>query len=167
MRYLFRNRIGPWRVVLSIGKVTSVQGINSELKSGWHIIMWEFDETSWEKVRSALLIAQTNFGLPGIYTVRSHPGGGFHAYCLLSVPWIRSVHIVSGTALVDPGYISMAARRGHWTLRLTDKGQGAPEHWTTLPSWVAETADMLDLKSYVHYEAYKSKRIFGWGKRGS
>lgn len=166
MRCLFRNRIGPWRIVLSVGRVTDVKGINSELTKGWHIIMWEFDETDWGKVQAALRLTQHAFGLSTIYVARSHPGGGYHAYCLLAVPWIRSIHIVSGTALVDPGYISMCAMRGHWTLRLTDKGMGAPEHWMQLASAVEENAMVENLKSYVEYEAFKSKSIFGWGKRG-
>lgn len=166
MRYLFRNRIRSWRIALSVGRVTDVKGINSELKDGKHIIMWEFDETHWEIVHGALSTAQRNFGLSTIYVARSHPGGGYHAYCLLAVNWIRSIHIVSGTALVDPGYINMCAMRGHWTLRLTDKGMGAPHHWMQLASFVEETAQIYDLKSYVQYEAFKSKSIFGWGKRG-
>ena len=167
MRFLFRNRLGPWRVTLSVGRVTDVRGINSELKDGRHTIMWEFDETDWNVVQNTLLSVQKYHGLPNIYVARSHPGGGYHAYCLLAVPWIRSIHIVSGTILVDPGYINMCAMRGHWTLRLTDKGMGAPEHWVTLVSFVKETAAIEDLKSYVKYEAFKSKRIFGWGKRGT
>lgn len=167
MRYLFRTRIGSWRITLSVGRVTDVKGINSELKDGRHIIMWEFDETDWQLVKRSLMYVQTDRRLPTIYISRSHPGGGYHAYCLVAVPWIQSVHIVSGTPLVDPGYINMCAIRGHWTLRLTDKGMGAPEFWEELPSLRRETASTLDLKSYVKYEAFKSKRIFGWGKRGS
>ncbi len=141
-------------------------GINSELKNGKHVIMWEFDETKWEIVESALKLIQSEQGLSTIYVARSHDGGGFHAYCLLATSWVRSIHIVSGTLMVDPGYINMCAMRGHWTLRLTDKGLGAPKHYTQLFSAVKETASITDLKSYVKYEAYKSKRIFGWGKRG-
>lgn len=166
MRYLFRTRIGPWKISLSIGRVTDVKGINSELKDGRHIIMWETDLTDWNTVKSAFLNAQNQFGLSTIYVARSHPGGGYHGYCLLAVPWIRSVHIVSGTALVDPGYINMCAMRGHWTLRLTNKGMGAPEYWMQLPSAVQETAHIHNLKGYVQYEAFKSKHISGWGKRG-
>lgn len=166
MRYLFRHRIGAWRFTLSIGRVTDVEGINSELKSGSHIIMWEFDETDEKAVINSLYNAQITWSLPTIYLARSHPGGGFHAYCLISLPWTNTLHIVSGTDLVDPGYINMCAIRGHWTLRLTDKGMGAPEHWTTLLKNISETASIFDLVSYVKYEAFKSKRIFGWGKRG-
>lgn len=166
MRFLVRYRIGAWRVTLSVGRVTEVHGINSDLRDGNHIVMWEFDETDWSKVRSALLIAQKNHGLSTIYVARSHPGGGYHAYCIMSLPWIRTVHIVSGTQLVDPGYIGMCAMRGHWTLRLTDKGIGAPEHWQQLPSGVMETTTIYNLTGYVKYEAFKSKRILGWGKRG-
>ncbi len=158
MRVNKKIRIGRFQVSLMAGLVTKVQGINSNLKDGRHIVMWEFDETDKLAVLGSLQFAQVVHGLPNIYVAESHPGGGFHAYCFASMTFIKSLHIVSGTALVDPNYITMCAMRQHWTLRLTDKGQGQPEYTETLPSHFLESADYSDLVGMVEYHAYRKTK---------
>lgn len=152
------------RFSLRVGRVGQVTGVNSTLKDGSHIIMWEFDDSDWSKVKRWLWASQAFHSLPTIYVSRSHPGGGFHAYCFKSVSWIESIAIVAKTQGVDPGYISMCCQRGHWTLRLTDKGQGAPEHFIDLASWHPETASKEDLLSIVQYESWRSKDVIKIGK---
>ncbi len=158
MRLNKRIRIGRFQVSLMAGLVTKVQGINSNLKDGKHIIMWEFDETDKLAVLGSLQAAQAMYQLPDIYVAESHPGGGFHAYCFEAMSFIESLHIVSGTVLVDPNYITMCAMRQHWTLRLTDKGQGQPEYMETLESLFHATANTADLVGMVEYHAYQKSR---------
>jgi len=163
MRFLFRNRIGPYRIALSIGKVTDVEGINSNVVGGGHIVMWEFDITDYGEVWAALKTAQIEWNLPTITIARSHPDGGFHAYCFPWVTWLQSLSIVASTAHVDEAYINLCAMRNHWTLRITDKGQGAPQYLAMIPSAVEPLCSFLDLASHVKYEAHTSKNIIGWG----
>lgn len=155
MRLNYKFRIGRFQVSLVAGLVTKVQGVNSNLKDGQHIIMWEFDETDYDKVRQALFAAQTFNHLPDIYIAQSHPGGGYHAYCFRAMSFIESLNIVSGTALVDPNYITMCAMRQHWTLRLTDKGQGQPEYKETLYGYGEPRIGYDDLVGVVEYHAYQ------------
>lgn len=163
MRFLGRLRLRDWRIVLSIGRVTRVQGVNSTLTDDNHMLMWEFDGTDIEPIKEALRRVQARYLLPNITIVQSHPDGGYHAYCWIRASFIQTVQIVSSTWGVDPGYITMCCARRHWTLRLTDKGQGEPSYSVNLPSLVPPESNTLDLLGGVHYEAYKSKDIVGPG----
>lgn len=151
-------RIGRFQVSLMAGLVTKVTGINSNLKNGLHIVMWEFDETDKLAVLASLQATQIFHDLPNIYVAESHPGGGFHAYCFKALSFVETLHIVSGTALVDPHYITMCAMRQHWTLRLTNKGQGQPLYLETLVGPGQKTADQNDLIGIVEYHAYQKSR---------
>ena len=163
MRILLRKRIGSWRFALSIGKVIEVQGINSEIVGGEHILMWEFDITDLSLVTTALRHQQRIHNLPDITIARSHPGGGFHAYCFKRLPWLKSLSIVADTEGVDPGYVNMCAWRMKFTLRLTDKGQGAPQFLAMLAGDLHPDCSMLDLTSHVKYEAHTTKKIWRFG----
>lgn len=160
------GRIKRLKFSLVIGTITPVKGVNSILADGNHIIMWEFDETNYDTVWRWLWSAQAFHSLPSIHISRSHPEGGYHAYCFARVSWIESIAIVASTLGVDPGYISMCAMRGHWTLRLTDKGQGQPEHLGTLYSDYPQTVKAEELLSYVDYEAWTKSMSITIGKRG-
>lgn len=159
MRLNLKFRIGRLDVQLRAGLGTKVTGVNSNLKDGRHIIMWEFDETDKLAVLAALQLAQTDFNLPDIHVAESHPGGGFHAYCFRSLTFVETLHIVSGTRLVDPHYITLCAMRQHWTLRLTSKGQGAPQYLETLSGTGAKTARPEDLVGIVEYRTYQKRKV--------
>lgn len=166
MRISIRKRIGRLKFSLVVGTITQVQGVNSTLENGGHIIMWEFDETDFYKVRDWLLRAKALWKLPAIYLSQSHPDGGYHAYCLARLEWLQTVAVVADTPGVDPGYVSMCAMRGHWTLRLTDKGRGRPEFICKLESEYPDDVTPSDLKSWVNYEVWSSKRLLTLGTRG-
>ena len=152
-------RIKRFQISLMAGMVTKVTGINSNLADGQHIVMWEFDETDFMKVEAALFAAATFHRLPSIHIAQSHPGGGFHAYCFRRMSFVESLHIVSGTALVDPNYITMCAMRQHWTLRLTDKGQGFPHYYASIMTRIEPDCDFMDLAGVVEYHAYQKGRV--------
>lgn len=166
MRINWQGRIGRIKWSFRAGRITRVTGINSNLKDGRHIIMWEFDGDDHEAVYLALCAAADRYELPPISIVRSHPDGGFHAYCFYACDWLEAIHIVSGTPGVDPGYVSMCAMRGHWTLRLSDKGQGPPMYCCTIRTRRKPTADRSDLCSIVNYEAWPRGSVWAWGERG-
>ncbi len=157
MTVIKKGKLGQYTLSLYMGKQTEVTGINSTLKDGLHIIMWEFDNPDPTHMLGQLRLSQQQFDLAPIHIAKSSVGGGYHAYCFTAVPWIYSIHIVSGTGGVDPGYISMCAMRGHWTLRTTDKGHGAPKHWRTLPSEVMPDCNKHDLAGGVKYKVWERK----------
>ena len=161
MRLLIKRSIGDWRIILSVGRVTGVQGVNSTLTDGNHMLMWEFDTTAYAPVYLALAQAQRRYTLPEIRILQSHPDGGFHAYCWTRMPFIRTVTIVSSTPGVDPGFITMCCARRHWTLRLTDKGQGTPKLMSVVKSLLPDESDISDLVGGVHYTTHRAKQTFG------
>lgn len=157
MTSILKRRIGRYTVSLYIGKQTEVTGINSNLKDGQHILMWEFDNPDPTNMLNQLRYVQAEHVLSDIHIARSSEGGGYHAYCFTAVPWLYSLHIVSGTGGVDPGYVNMCAMRGHWTLRTSDKGKGAPQHWLTLPSDEPPMCNKHDLYGGVNYKVWERK----------
>jgi len=154
MTRIIRRNIGPYKLSLYFGRTTKIQGINSNLVDGNHAIFWEFDGEEEAPVIAALRSVQARYRLPAIHLVRSHPGGGFHAYCFKSTPWVKTVHIVSGTNGIDPGYLSMCAIRQHWTLRVSDKGKGSPEFHSMLESKIPADCTEYDLATFVEYESW-------------
>lgn len=166
MRFSIQRRIGRMKFSLVIGLVTRVQGVNSTLANGKHIIMWDFDEPNLSHIKLCLYHTQRTYHLPAIYIAQSHPGGGYHAYCMARLDWMKTIEIVAGTEGVDPNYVSMCAMRGHWTLRLTDKGEGLPQHVETLLSNWPDDVGPSEFKSWVDYEVWSKKRILTLGKRG-
>ena len=157
MTKIIKHNIGPYKISLYFGRTTKIEGINSNLADGNHAIFWEFDSVEEAPVIAALRSVQARFRLPAIHLIRSHPGGGFHAYCFKSTPWIKTIHIVSGTNGVDPGYLSMCAIRQHWTLRISDKGKGKPEFHSMLESKVAADCTLDELTSCVEYEVWTKR----------
>ena len=156
MSKIIRRNIGPYKLSLYFGKTTKIQGINSNLTDGNHAIFWEFDGEEEAPVIAALRSVQARYRLPAIHLVRSHPGGGFHAYCF-KTPWVKTIHIVSGTNGIDPGYLSMCAIRQHWTLRVSDKGKGSPEFHSMLESKIPADCTEHDLATFVEYESWKTR----------
>lgn len=166
MKIVLRKRIGRLKISLVIGMITDVSGVNSTLEDGNHIIMWDFDTAALDEVRGWLRGIQQVYQLPTIYIAFSSNNHSFHAYCLTRMPWLQTVSIVAATGGIDPGYVAMCAMRGHWTLRLSDKGKGAPRHAYTLPWPVVEQATLTDLKSWVTYEVWNPKTLLEWGRKG-
>lgn len=157
MRLNFKFKIRNYQVSLIAGLVTPVWGINSELLDGYHMTMWEFDNPDYGPIRDALEEAMADHELPAIHVVRSHLNGGYHAYAYTRLTFIESLHIVSGTKHVDPGFITMCAQRRHWTLRLTDKGQGSPLPHDLIPSYTPDASCFEEIKGAVEYTAYLKK----------
>lgn len=154
MKFSKKGRVGRIRFSLVIRTVKNVQGVTSLLDDGQHILMWDFDGQSIKDVERNLWAIQVFYELPDIHISQSSDNGGLHAYCLHRTPWLESLHIVAGTRGVDPDYVSLAAWRKKWTLRLSDKGQGAPTFLKSLPSLYPVTATVEELKSWVDYEVW-------------
>ena len=157
MSKIIRRNIGPYKLSLYFGRTTEIQGINSNLADGNHAIFWEFDGEEEAPVIAALRSVQARYRLPAIHLVRSHPDGGYHAYCFKRTPGGRTIHIVSGTNGIDPGYLSMCAIRQHWTLRVSDKGKGSPEFHSMLESKIPADCTEHDLATFVEYESWKKR----------
>ena len=70
------------RFSLVIGRTRDVIGVKSIIGEDSHILMWEFDDPDLAKIKQELWATQVFHVLPNIHISESHPGGGYHAYCL-------------------------------------------------------------------------------------
>jgi len=152
-----RVTIGDVRITLTIARIVKVGGFNSLLTDGDHILMWDFDDTTFDEVHDHLLMIQDLYELPKIYILESSKGVNFMAYCFKRTSLRRAATIISETEGVDWNFFKYGVYRDKFTLRVTDKGYGKPHLVATLDSDVPEDATVLDLATWVNYETLKRK----------
>jgi hypothetical protein len=110
------------RLHCSVRKYVEVEGVNSLLPSGEHILMWDFDNLPLPDVYESLIKIQSGWDLPSIYIVESS-FEHYHAYCLDSFPYPQVLNILASTIGLDTVYFKFGILRGYWTLRITpEKG---------------------------------------------
>ena len=144
---------GHYRVTFTLAKTVDIYGVNSELTDGRHILMWDFDGVSLERVKRILSYRQGDLSLPKIHIFQSRADGmGFHAYCFQCCAFSEAVSIVADTAHVDWDFVKWAVIRGRFTLRLSPKGGYIPHEVAVLPSVIADNSAPEDMRSYVRYE---------------
>ena len=152
-----RITIRDIRITLTIARIVKVSGFNSLLTDGNHILMWDFDDTTFNEVHDNLLTVQDAYRLPKIYILETMKDVNFMAYCFRRTPWKEAVLIVGQTEGVDWNFFKYGVYRDKFTLRVTDKGYGKPHLVATLDSEVPQNATVLDLATWVRYETLRRK----------
>jgi len=150
--------IGCWRFTWSMAPITNIVGVNSTLDGGDHIIMWDFDATTYVDVRNELLKVQRVYELPNIYISETSKGTGFHAWCFKRVSWRKLVEILAFSRILDWNYFKYGIYRNHFTLRVSTKCGRKKQHVETLHSKVPEDVTVHDLKKWVNYETLADGR---------
>jgi len=145
-------RVGSVRLMAAIVRVTDVVGVNSKLRDGSHIPLWDFDGVPLRDVELDLRRVQEHYNLPTIYILRSSDNDHYIAYCFYRCRWAVCKHIVSAAYNVDEQFYRYGVFRGHFTLRVSRKGEWQPHLVSRLESPVPETAGLTDLCSWVRYE---------------
>lgn len=153
-----RLTIGDLRMTFSCAHITRVVGVNSELKNGNHILMWDFDDVPLEDVKRALHIVQTRYFLSDIYILETKEKRNFCAYCFTAVDWQRAVEIMAATQFVDWGYFRYSVWRYHFTLRVSPKNGRDSKMVAFLEGYKLPTAKIEDLKYWVEYETRRDKK---------
>jgi len=149
--------IGTIRMMASINSIVKVVGVNSYLGDGKHILMWDFDDNSYEEVLCALRIVQTRYFLSNIHIAKTKETGGYHAFCFTAVDWRQAVEIVASTFCVDMAYLKWSLFRGRFTLRVSEKMGRIPKKIATLEGYKLPDVEIKDLKSWVVYETVGGK----------
>jgi len=137
---------------LTIAKIRKVIGVNSELEDGRHILMWDFDEIPLENVKDALRVVQSRYCLSDIHICRTKEPDNYIAYCFTAGSWRRTVEIVACTEFVDWQFLRFGVYRGHFTLRVTPKGEREIKFCDRLEGYSIADCKPEDLKSWVRYE---------------
>jgi hypothetical protein len=140
------------RMTFTIAKVAKVIGVNSNLEDGRHILMWDFDDVSLNKVEDVLKEVQFHYQLSDIFVVETKSDTNFIAYCFTALDWRKSVEIIASTPRVDYQFLRFGVYRGHWTLRVTPKNGRKPKFVARLLGLMKPTCSPKDLKSWVKYE---------------
>jgi len=149
---IWKWRVGRWRITFTFAPVTNVTGVNSNLEDGNHILMWDFDDTTFDDVFKSLLTTQRVYELPNIYILETLKDKNFMAYCFKRTPLFEAAEIIAFTKGVDWNYFKYGVYRNHFTLRVTPKcGREIKLIWT-LKSGVPEDCSIPELKSWTIYE---------------
>lgn len=152
-----RITIGNHRLTLTFARVARVIGVNSTLKDGSHILMWDFDDESPDDVKDALKIVQARYCLSDIHLLCTRKWYSFIAYCFTSMPFKRTVEIIAATPLVDWQFLRFGVYRGHFTLRVTPKNNRDIVLYDRLEGCELPNCKPQDLTSWVKYETLSWK----------
>jgi hypothetical protein len=149
---IWQLRIGNWKFTFTFAQVTDVIGVNSKLKDGNHILMWDFDDTPLDAVVLVLDEVRKQCRLPKIYILNTGKQNHYIAYCFARYHWRYAFGIVASTPLVDWNFLKYAAVRGHFTLRVSPKNGRKIKLVRILESQRPENVSVKELKSWVKYE---------------
>lgn len=114
--------------------------------------MWDFDEVPLDAVKDALKKVQTRYYLSTIHICRTKVPDNYIAYCFSSQEWRTACEIVAQTQNVDWNFFRFGVYRGHFTLRVSPKGERTIKLATRLEGYVLPDCKPEDLKSWVKYE---------------
>lgn len=146
----FRKMVWDTEVFISINRLHRMDGVNSRLPDGNHILMWDFDDKELGEVEDRLAVVQYFSHLSSI-TIMQSSERGFHAYCWTRLTWEQARSIVASTADVDKVFLGIACLRGHFTLRFSDKKYGKIRHCSTLLSRVSSESSPNEIDSFAWY----------------
>ena len=149
---ILRMTVRKIRVTLTIAKIAKVIGVNSELESGRHILMWDFDGVPLTVVCYDLRRVQKRYLLSDIHICRTKEPDNYIAYCFSSQDWRTAVEIVAQTHTVDRQFLHFGVYRGHFTLRVTPKNEREIKLAHRLEGYELPDCKPSDLKSWVRYE---------------
>ena len=147
-----RITIGHYRFTITLARIAKVIGVNSQLSNGRHILMWDFDDTKLDDVCLDLKKVQSRYFLSDIHILRSKEPNNYLCYCFTSQEWRRAVEIVASCPHVDWQFLRFGVYRGHFTLRVTPKGERTPYLVTRLEGMELPDCKPEDMLSWVKYE---------------
>jgi len=154
-----RIRVGRWRFTVSMAPVLDCIGVNSKLKDGHHILMWDFDHRTLKQVETALRQVQRKYVLPPIYILQGSNMKSYIAYCFVRMSLHAVSLIIMDTMGVCWNYIKYGIYRGHYTLRISEKQGKRPILVTVLNGLDRPHSTIADLESFVKYETLMDDRF--------
>jgi len=146
---IIRIRLGHWRFTFTLYEVTDITGVNSLLKDGNHILMWDFDDIPLCMVKIALNGIQDDYELPQIRILSTGKKYHYIAYCFKRCSWWDAKRIIAATPFVCDDYYKWGIFRKRFTLRVTPKEGRKPKLVTILHSNTPEDVNLSELTSWV------------------
>jgi len=149
---IFKIRFGKYRLTITLSPVIDVLGVNSLMKDGTHILMWDWDNTTLERVIAGLNITQLLYDLPNIYVLETLKNKNYMAYCFVKVTWAKAKEIIAATPNVCENFYKWGVFRRKFTLRISPKEGRWPRLVHILTSPRPEECTVKDLDDFVQYE---------------
>jgi len=146
---IIRIRIGNWRFTATLYQITDITGVNSLLKDGNHILMWDFDDIALDIIEADLKWIQQYFQLPNIYILNTGKPDHYIAYSFIRCSWWHSKQIIANTLFVCEDFFKWGVFRKRWTLRVTPKEGRKPKLIKILYSPIPENVNVSELTSWV------------------
>ena len=152
---ILRYTIKGLRLSFSMSRVNEVIGVNSMVGDGFHIPMFDFDNTDLETVSNALSVIQIRYGLSDIYILETKPDSNYIAYCFTALPLLKVIEIVAATHGIDFYFLKYGVYREKFTLRITPKGDRSIKLVRVIPGFRLSNCEVEDLHRYVKYETLR------------
>jgi len=149
---ILRFRVWKWRFTFTFAPVVDVIGVNSKMRDGRHILMWDFDHLPLADVKAILAEIAAQERLPKIRILESSKPDNYIAYCFHACDWWNCKRIIASTPCVDEQFFKYGVYRGYFTLRVSAKEGFQPVPVYTIHAACPETARISDLSSWVVYE---------------
>ena len=140
------------RFVLYFRKVIVVKGLNSECKDGTHIGMVDIDNDDIQYLREELKRVMFTYGVPRADIMSTGKPGGYHVYLWKGFTFRESLRVMLEFPTCDLAHVRWTIKRGHATLRLTDKKGRRIKILETLHRGGNDERQLYDLKSWVKYQ---------------
>lgn len=121
-----------------------------------HCLLWDFDNANLENIRACLKYMQKEYQLPNIYIAKSS-SKNYHAYSFVSLPFLRTIHILSGTPFIDETYLRLGIVRGYFTLRISPRHNDKLEYIECLTSDYPSEMNPLDLMTNEYLTSNKGE----------
>jgi hypothetical protein len=151
-KMILRLRIGNWRFTFTLYQITDITGVNSQLKDGNHILMWDFDNTPLSLIKVDLTSLQQQHNLPNIYILNTGKPNHYIAYCFKRCQWWNAKRIIAQSLFTCEDYFKWGIFRKRFTLRVTPKEGRKPKLVALLYSKTKEDVKVSELTSWVKDE---------------
>ena len=146
---IIRIRIGNWRFTFTLYEVTDITGVNSLLKDGNHILMWDFDDIPLWQIKLILACIQKDYELPQIRILNTGKKNHYIAYCFKRCQWWNAKRIIASSLFTCEDYFKWGVFRKRFTLRVTPKEGRKPKLVAILHSDIPEDVNISELTSWV------------------
>jgi hypothetical protein len=146
---IIRIRLGHWRFTFTLYQVTDITGVNSLLKDGNHILMWDFDDIPLSLIKIDLTSLQQEYQLPQIRILNTGKPNHYIAYCFKRCQWWNAKRIIAQSLFTCEDYFKWGVFRKRFTLRVTPKETRKPKLVEILKSKIPEDVNISELTSWV------------------
>lgn len=140
------------RFVVYFRKVQEIKGLNSECKDGSHIVMVDIDDEPLQGVQVDCYKVMAEHMIQHAEIMSTGKPNGWHVYLWKGFTFRESLQIMLEFEHCDLNHVRWTIKRGHATLRLTDKQGRKIRKVKTLHSPGTRDMTLKDLKSWVKYQ---------------